>query len=362
MSNARIGQPVGKVLMTNVAVVRLKKNGKRFEIACYKNKVFNWRNGVETDIDEVLQITRVYENVSKGKFAKKHDWVQAFGVQDDEEVCRIILEQGELQVSEGERKAQVENLYRDIATIVADKCVNPNSNRPYPFSVIERLMKEIHYAVVPNRTAKQQALEVIKKLQGHIPIARAKMKIQVTAPLAGAKQIKPALLKEGAEILEEKWSEPTRMVLLINPGSYRVVDALVEEHSAGAGSLEVIELNNHKEGEDNIDDEISQKTDRLVLSDKRSVAPATLPVPTAQPQGATAAAVQAADGEKKSRQCSTCGGDFGADMQRYREHFRSEWHRYNLKMKAKKMDVVSEDAFNALDPEDVKATFASMTT
>lgn len=65
MSNARIGQPVGKVLMTNVAVVRLKKNGKRFEIACYKNKVLNWRNGVESDIDEVLQITRVYENVSK---------------------------------------------------------------------------------------------------------------------------------------------------------------------------------------------------------------------------------------------------------------------------------------------------------
>lgn len=65
MSNARIGQPVGKVIMTNVAVVRMKKGGKRFEIACYKNKVFNWRNGVETDIDEVLQITRVYENVSK---------------------------------------------------------------------------------------------------------------------------------------------------------------------------------------------------------------------------------------------------------------------------------------------------------
>lgn len=45
---------------------------------------------------------------SQGKFAKKHDWVQAFGVQDDAEVCRLILDQGELQVSEGERKAQVE--------------------------------------------------------------------------------------------------------------------------------------------------------------------------------------------------------------------------------------------------------------
>lgn len=255
------------------------------------------------------------------------------------------------------------SLYRDIATIVADKCVNPNSNRPYPFSVIERLMKEIHYAVVPNRAAKQQALEVIKKLQGHIPIARAKMKIQVMLPLAGAKKIKPTLLKEGAEILEEKWSEPTRLVLLINPGSYRVVDALVEENSgsSGVGSLEVIELNNHKEGEDNIDDEISQKTDRLVLSsskDKRAVAPTPLPVQTATATSASGGG----DDEKKSRQCSTCGGDFGTDMAKYREHFRSEWHRYNLKVKSKKMATVSEDEFNALDPEDVKATFASMSS
>lgn len=107
-SNARIGQPVGKVIMTNVAVVRLKKNGKRFEIACYKNKVQNWRNGVEEDLDEVFQITKVYENVSKGKFAKFQDWSKAFGLKDEAAVCRVILEQGELQVSEGERKALVE--------------------------------------------------------------------------------------------------------------------------------------------------------------------------------------------------------------------------------------------------------------
>lgn len=62
---SRISQPVGKIVLTNVAVVRIKKGGKRFEIACYKNKVLNWRNGVEEDIDEVLQSSKVYENVSK---------------------------------------------------------------------------------------------------------------------------------------------------------------------------------------------------------------------------------------------------------------------------------------------------------
>lgn len=94
-------------------------------------------------------------------------------------------------------------------------------------------MKELHFAVVPNRGAKQQALEVIKKLQGHIPIARAKMKIQITAPLAGAKLIKAGLLKEEAEIVEQHWNDPARLVLLINPGSYRVADSLVQEHSGG---------------------------------------------------------------------------------------------------------------------------------
>ena len=57
--------PVNQVRLTNVAVVKLKKKGKRFEIACYKNKVVNWRNGVEKDIDEVLQVKSVFSNVSK---------------------------------------------------------------------------------------------------------------------------------------------------------------------------------------------------------------------------------------------------------------------------------------------------------
>jgi hypothetical protein len=37
---------VGQKRLTNIAVVRLKKNGKRFEIACYRNKVSDWRAGM----------------------------------------------------------------------------------------------------------------------------------------------------------------------------------------------------------------------------------------------------------------------------------------------------------------------------
>lgn len=63
--SARIGQPVTQVRLTNVAVVRLRRAGKRFEIACYKNKAVSYRQGLEEDLDEVLQIPSVFENVSK---------------------------------------------------------------------------------------------------------------------------------------------------------------------------------------------------------------------------------------------------------------------------------------------------------
>ena len=53
----------------------------------------------EKDIDEVLQATTVFSNVSKGTLAKHEDLDDVFGTDDEEKVCRIILAEGDLQVS-----------------------------------------------------------------------------------------------------------------------------------------------------------------------------------------------------------------------------------------------------------------------
>lgn len=39
---------------------------------------------------------------------------------------------------------------------LSDKCVNPETKRPYPVSMIEQAMKDVHFSVKPNRNAKQQ--------------------------------------------------------------------------------------------------------------------------------------------------------------------------------------------------------------
>lgn len=67
-----------------------------------------------------------------------------------------ILEKGELQVSEKERSVQLESSFKDIATTVADMCVNPDTKRPYPVGIIEKALHDIHFSVKPNRSTKQQ--------------------------------------------------------------------------------------------------------------------------------------------------------------------------------------------------------------
>jgi ribosome maturation protein SDO1 len=82
--------PVNQVRLTNVAYVRLTKNHKRFEIACYRNKVLNWRNKIETDINEVLQIDSIFSNVSKGMLANSKDLLSTFGTTDSKVSMKLI--------------------------------------------------------------------------------------------------------------------------------------------------------------------------------------------------------------------------------------------------------------------------------
>lgn len=68
----------------------------------------------EKDLDEVLQASTIYTNVSKGSLASQADLVTAFGTDDVSAIARLILDEGELQVSEKERQSSLEAKFKDI--------------------------------------------------------------------------------------------------------------------------------------------------------------------------------------------------------------------------------------------------------
>lgn len=54
-------------------------------------------------------------------------------------------------------------------------------------------------------------------------------------------------------------------------------------------------------------------------------------------------------GKEKQRRCNTCDSEVG-DATQHREHFKSEWHKHNLKRKVKQLPPVSSEEWE-LDTE-----------
>lgn len=237
-------QPVGQKRLTNIAVVRLKKNGERFEIACYKNKVGDWRSGIEKDLDEVLQTTTIFHNVGKGVVAKDKELQAAFGSTDQKTICLEILAKGELQVSDKERKQEYEHVFKDVAGVLVEKCINPATQRPYTLSMLERALRDIHFNVDPKKSAKQQALEALPLLQQEFPIERARMRLKLTAPLDCQQELEQLLQRCEADVQSiDVGPGVCNVVAQVEPGAFRDLHAFLQGPAArGGGRLEVLSL------------------------------------------------------------------------------------------------------------------------
>lgn len=245
-------QPSNQIKLTNVSVIRYKRSGKRFELAAYKNKVLEWRAGTEKDIDEVLQIDNIFSNVSKGAVASNEDIKKAFADKTKEEIVHEILKKGELQVGEKERGAMAENTFKDIAQIISDKTIDPNSKRPYTTTMIEKALHDLGFSTSTTKSAKSQALEGIKQLEAQkkLPIMRALMKIRVVTPSKEGKTIKDKLKSMFVEIEEENLGVEMELVGSVQPGVYRDIGPFLQEHTKGKAVCEILSFSQSKEGDE----------------------------------------------------------------------------------------------------------------
>ena len=131
--------------------MRLKKGKKRFEVACYKDKVLEYRRKLETNLDEVLQSPHIFLNVSKGQQAPSAEVTKAFGKASHDDIVLEILDKGELQVGERERREDLEQTRREVVSWIAGRLIDPRNRRVYAPGIIEKALDQLR-----QRTAQAQ--------------------------------------------------------------------------------------------------------------------------------------------------------------------------------------------------------------
>ena len=133
--------PTNQKRLTNVSdvklIVKTDRKRRRFEIAYFPNKVIAWRQKLEFQI-QTLQNELIYTNVSKAEIASKDNSKDAFQTTNILEICKIILEKGELQLTEKKRQFVMDNLIKDVAKILTSKTLNPSTKLCFPPGVIKK--------------------------------------------------------------------------------------------------------------------------------------------------------------------------------------------------------------------------------
>lgn len=248
--------PLSQRRHTNIAVVRYAKNGVKLEIACYKNKVISYRSGTETRLDEVLQVERIFTNVARGHLASEKEIATVFG--DDmteQQAIKFMLDHGELQVAQQERTAEVDEMFKDIATIISQKCVNTKTQLPFPSQVIEQALRSIGAGVKLDQPVKKQALGLIRSLidADIIPIARANMKIRcITTSVEALDKMRAWCEKNGAEVVEKDPATAASgdkagsnghysLLFIMQPSLFRDLDSFVKEELPVGSAIHMVD-------------------------------------------------------------------------------------------------------------------------
>lgn len=250
--SARMQFPLSQRRHTNIAVVRYSKNGVKLEIACYKNKVISYRSGTETRLDEVLQVERIFTNVGRGHLASEKEVETVFGNDmTEQQAIKFMLDHGELQVAQQERTAEVDEIFKDVAIIISQKCVNSKTQHPFPPPVIEQALRSIGAAVKLDQPVKKQALGLIRALieADIIPIARANMKIRCTTTSAAAvDKLRLWCGENDAEVVENDPAAAAAsagathsLLLVMQPSLFRDLDTFVKEELPAGSATHMID-------------------------------------------------------------------------------------------------------------------------
>lgn len=136
----------------------------------------------------------------------------------------------------------------------------------------------------------------------------------------------------------------------MEPGLFRDCDTLLRDLQ---GRLEILAVSVHAEGDTSVD-HYDDHEDETSLPPKES-ADDVLKLSERVEKQSLSSGNGNATGEVKQNKCSTCNAYVG-DAKQYRDHFKSDWHKHNLKRKTRQLPpLTAEECLADMDVQDSKA-------
>ncbi|TET89966.1 MAG: ribosome assembly factor SBDS [Methanomassiliicoccales archaeon] len=196
----------GLGIFENKVIARLEKGGESFEVVVEPDVVQAIRDGEEADLEKGMAIDTIFRDAKKGTRSSEEKMEEVFGTTDPIAVARILIEEGDIQVTTEQRRKMLEAKRRSIIDTIARNAINPQSGTPHPPQRIENAMAEAKVNVDPFKSVDEQVQDVLAALQPLLPIRFEKVKIAVKLSAEDCAKCYGDM-KAFGRILQEEWQK-----------------------------------------------------------------------------------------------------------------------------------------------------------
>lgn len=155
---------------------------KGFEILVDQEKAFQFKQGKDISINEILESDEVFKNLQKGERASSLDLKKTFKTDDLNQVAKLIIQEGDLLIDASKRKELLEEKKKQVIYEISQNAINPKTGIVHPMERIEAALNETGVKIDVNKPVGEQVKEVVQKINAIIPISMEKVKVSVRIP------------------------------------------------------------------------------------------------------------------------------------------------------------------------------------
>lgn len=207
------GDRSSRVDLGDLSLIRLSTHGKRLELIVNPEKAWLYKQGEDVPLEDICEGFTIFENISKGLKASEEDLKDIFGVDDEKEIAKLMIERGELLITQEQRNKFLKEKRDEILEYLVSHAVNPKTKNPQPIARIEKAMEDAGVRIDRNEPAPDQARRIIKEIQSILPITIETATIEYIIPAKDTGKLY-GLIQGSGEVLKEDWGNDGTLTLL----------------------------------------------------------------------------------------------------------------------------------------------------
>ena len=197
----------------SINLAKLKKGGENFEVVINSDNAIAFKQGKDIAIEDVITNEKIFTDAKKGLLASEKLVQQLFNTIDVKEVAKIIIKEGEIQLTAEYKQKLRDEKKKRIVNFIHTNGVDPRTGLPHPITRIENAFEEAKIHIDEFKPQEQQIDEILKKLRVILPIKFEIDEIEIKIPAIYAAKMY-SVVKSFSKIIKDEW---------LNDGSWKCV-------------------------------------------------------------------------------------------------------------------------------------------